>query len=269
LPVQKNNARRLVLEDHELTLAPSASVLAALERQADRRPAEKLLAITADAVFSRSDGRVALGSRSHGLAWRFDRLPATAEEARRLGSVAAAYAPLVQSGFDAQAAWVLSDAARDFRWLHFATHAFFDPRYPEQSGLVLSLVDRVGQPIDGLLTPGKLRRLELEAELVVLSACATALGQQFEGEGVVGLAQAFFTGGASRLVASLWEVPDNELTVSLMEDFYRRLLAGETPPAALRAAQLKQHREGVSPRQWAAFVFIGPWSPLAPLPAGR
>lgn len=81
----------------------------------------------------------------------------------------------------------------------------------------------------------------------------------------MGLAHAFFTAGASRLVASLWEVKDDEVTVRLMESFYRELLAGRPPADALRRAQLELHEEGVHSSRWSAFVLIGPWDPLAPI----
>lgn len=258
---------QILLERNELIVLPSASVLVSLRQQLTRRePPAGLLAVVADPVYSLSDERITAATRSLDPAWRFRRLPASAEEARRLAALTREHAPLVRVGFEARAELVLENRLRDYRWLHFATHAFLDPRFPEQSGLVLSLVDENGEALDGLLQPADLSRLDLGAELVVLSACETALGRRLRGEGIVGLAQAIFTGGASRLVASLWEVQDNALTVSLMESFYQQLLDGRPPAAALRDAQLEQHRRGVPASQWAAFVFIGPWDPLSPLP---
>lgn len=257
---------RMLLASHEMIVLPSASVLVSLQEEIARRePAAELLAVIADPVYSLSDERFEAGTRSLDPAWRFRRLPASAEEARRLADLTRGHEPFVRLGFEARAELVLENSLADYRWLHFAGHAFLDPRFPEQSGLVLSLVDENGQALDGLLQREDLSRLDLGAELVVLSACDSALGRRMRGEGLVGLAQAFFTGGAGRLVASLWDVKDNELTVSLMETFYRRLLAGRPPAAALRDAQLEQQRRGVPAGQWAAFVFIGPWDPLAPL----
>jgi hypothetical protein len=91
---------------------------------------------------------------------------------------------------------------------------------------------------DGLLTAEDVTGLDLLAtELVVLSACETGLGQVHVGEGVFGLRRAFVLAGAKTLVMSLWKIPD-EPTRELMEDFYRRLLAGEGRAEALRQAQL-------------------------------
>ena len=78
----------------------------------------------------------------------------------------------------------------------------------------------------------------LATELVVLSACETALGEVHAGEGVFGLRRAFVLAGAKTLVMSLWKVPD-EQTRELMEDFYRRILRGEGRAEALRQAQLE------------------------------
>ena len=91
---------------------------------------------------------------------------------------------------------------------------------------------------DGLLTAEDVTGLDLLAtELVVLSACETGLGEIHIGEGVFGLRRAFVLAGAKTLVMSLWKVPD-EPTRELMEDFYRRLLAGGGRAEALRKAQL-------------------------------
>lgn len=92
---------------------------------------------------------------------------------------------------------------------------------------------------DGLLTAEDVTGLDLlDAELVLLSACETGLGQVHVGEGVFGLRRAFVLAGAKTLVMSLWKVPD-EQTRELMGDFYKRLLAGQGRAEALREAQLR------------------------------
>src|SRR6185436_16634553 len=94
------------------------------------------------------------------------------------------------------------------RVVHFATHGLVDSRRPERSGLVLSMGDARGRPRDGFLRLADIQELRLSADLVVLSACQTALGKDVRGEGLVGLTRAFMLAGAPRVVASLWRVDD-------------------------------------------------------------
>jgi CHAT domain-containing protein len=111
---------------------------------------------------------------------------------------------------------------------------------------------------DGFLQAREIFRLELDSDLVVLSACQTARGQILAGEGVQGLAQAFFHAGARSVVASLWNVND-ERTATFMEAFYRHLADGQSKASALRAAKLDLLRDGSTsaPRYWAPFILIG------------
>src|SRR5262249_45748923 len=148
-----------------------------------------------------------------------------------------------------------------YRIVHFATHGLLNSERPELSGLVFSMVDEAGHQQDGFLRLHEIYNLRLPAELVVLSACQTALGKDIRGEGLVGLTRGFMYAGAPRVVASLWQV-DDLATAELMGKFYRGMLKeGLRPAAALRAAQvemLKQKR-WQSPYFWAAFVLQGEW----------
>jgi CHAT domain-containing protein len=101
--------------------------------------------------------------------------------------------------------------------------------------------------------------MKLSANLVVLSACSTALGKQIKGEGFEGLARSFMYAGVPRVMASLWKV-DDVATANLMKHFYRVMLKDhKTPAAALRAAQIEMSRQPQwqSPYYWAAFVMQG------------
>ncbi len=116
-------------------------------------------------------------------------------------------------------------------------------RYPELSGVVLSLVDRAGRPRDGILRAHEIYRLELNADLVTWSACRTALGAQIRGEGLVGLTHAFLRAGAARVLVSLWDVNDRA-TAELVRRFYRGIWSRNVPPAAaLREAQVSMRQE--------------------------
>jgi CHAT domain-containing protein len=115
---------------------------------------------------------------------------------------------------------------------------------------------------DGILTAEDVSGLDLLAtELVVLSACETGLGEIHFGEGVFGLRRAFVLAGAKTLVMSLWKVPD-EQTRELMEDFYRRILAGQPRAEALCEAQLEMKKKYPDPFFWGAFICQGNPGPL-------
>jgi CHAT domain-containing protein len=121
------------------------------------------------------------------------------------------------------------------------------------------MVDSNGKPADGLLRTYEIYNLPLESDLVVLSACRTALGRQMRGEGVIGLTRAFLHAGASSVVTSLWSIQDRA-TAKLMEHFYQGLLQQSlSPAAALRQAQLRLRSDGrfAHPYFWAAFSVQG------------
>ena len=125
----------------------------------------------------------------------------------------------------------MSPELRNYRIVHFATHGLFLPDNPSLSGLVFSLVDRQGKPARGFLRLEDIYNLDLPAELVVLSACQTALGKELKGEGMVGLTRGFMYAGSRRVVASLWKV-DDFATAALMKRFYGGMLTGGHPAAA-------------------------------------
>ena len=148
-----------------------------------------------------------------------------------------------------------------FRSIHIATHGLLNTVRPELSGVVLSLVDESGHPQDGFLRLQDIYNLRLSADLVVLSACQTALGRPIAGEGLVGLARGFMHAGAPRVVATLWKV-DDSATAELMKRFYRSMIEEKAPAAqALRAAQraLARDRRFASPFYWAGFTLQGDW----------
>lgn len=146
---------------------------------------------------------------------------------------------------------------RRARFLHFATHAWFDSEHPPLSGVLLA--ERNGR--DDMLQAYEIQRLRFAADLVVLSACETGrgAGREIRGEGLFGLAQSFLVAGAGSAMASLWQVHD-QATEKLMENFYSGLLArGLRPSAALREAELELRRQAAwrDPYYWAGFVIFG------------
>jgi CHAT domain-containing protein/tetratricopeptide (TPR) repeat protein len=282
-----------LIADHEVVNLPSASALALIRREtAGRQAAEKTLAALADPVFDTGDPRLATAKKkasAQGLIANarsaessafpslasteltrsvqsfhrdgFCRLVFTNEEAEYITGFAPRGSTLKATGFEASRSLVASGELGRYRIVHFATHGLINSEHPELSGLVLSLVDENGKPQDGFLRMREIFDLRLPADLVVLSACQTALGKEIKGEGLIGLTRGFMYAGAERVVASLWQV-DDQATADLMQYFYRGMLKEKLrPAAALRAAQIEMSRSSrwSSPYYWAGFVIQGEW----------
>ncbi|HMV59526.1 MAG TPA: CHAT domain-containing protein, partial [Nitrospira sp.] len=139
-----------------------------------------------------------------------------------------------------------------FNYIHIASHGQFKSDSPLESRLLLA---KDGED-DGALTVRELYDLRLDADLVTLSACETGLSKTLSGDDLVGLARGFFYAGSSNLVASLWEVSDED-TAILMKQFYNRLKAGTPKKEALRQAQLQLQKTHPAPDSWAAFYLSG------------
>ncbi|HEV2844882.1 MAG TPA: CHAT domain-containing protein, partial [Thermoanaerobaculia bacterium] len=251
-----------VLDRHEMAYLPSASALA-VQRQllARRPPAPRLIALLADPVFGPGDPRLTSVTRS-GEGTIFERLPASRQEAESIAALAPPGEATLALGFEAALPRVLGDRLSGFRIVHFATHGVIDAERPALSGLALSMVDEKGGSREGFLHLHDIYNLRLDADLVVLSGCRTALGREVRGEGLIGLARGFQYAGARRVLASLWRVEDRA-TAALMERFYRALWIEKlAPAAALRAAQLdvRQQRRWRDPYFWAGFVLAGDWN---------
>ncbi len=144
----------------------------------------------------------------------------------------------------------------DYRIIHFASHAFIDDKKPARSAILLSLDQ---DPIeDGLLQTREIFNLKIAADLVVLSACQTGLGQFIRGEGIEGLNRAFFYAGASSVLISLWSVND-QATSRLMQYFYSHIKDADTASQSLRLAKLEMIRSKTAshPFYWAGFIITG------------
>ena len=148
-----------------------------------------------------------------------------------------------------------------YQIVHFATHSLLNDKLSKLSGIVLTLVDEQGRPQNGFLRLNEIYNLQLDADMVVLSSCQSALGRDIKGEGLIGLTRGFMYAGAPRVVASLWKVSDNA-TAQLMKRFYGKMLNERLrPSAAFRAAQisLMNEKQWRAPYFWAPFVLHGEW----------
>jgi CHAT domain-containing protein len=151
----------------------------------------------------------------------------------------------------------LKREAGGYRILHLATHGILNAASPMYSHLLLSRSDSAGDE-DGLLEAWEIMKMDLNADLVVLSACESGRGRVSAGEGVIGLNWALFVAGCPTSVVSLWKV-DEASTTELMIEFHRILRLHKNPADALRAASIhllrtKRHRH---PFHWAGFVVVG------------
>jgi CHAT domain-containing protein/tetratricopeptide (TPR) repeat protein len=294
LPLPSSPHERLLARQQVVSL-PSASTLAVLRDELRDRPlALKTVAILANPVFRPDDPRIAKARRSanpalasaHPSAHRglpprgpggtpgatetgrvdtlsLEELPWSKEEADAIARmVPDPSQKLIALDFDASVDTVLSGRLSDYRYVHFATHGLLDTAHPALTSLALSRFDRTGKPQEtSSLRLQDIYNLQLNADLVVLSACQTALGKEIRGEGLMGLTRGFMYAGAARVLASLWSVEDRA-TSKLMEKFYRYLLVQKLPPAeALRRAQLDLANDPrwSRPYYWAGFSLQGEW----------
>lgn len=224
-------APRFLVLDHQLATITSISVVAAArEALSSRAPAPEAIAVLAAPDFEGTD---------------LPPLPFSFEEGQAIVRLAPPGRSFLAEGRQASRATAMDPGLGLFNYLHFATHGRLRDR-PDLSGIALS---------DGFLRAFEIYDLDLSCELVVLSACETAVGAERGG-----LVRAFLKAGSRRVMATLWKVPDRS-TPRLMESFYHGLLRQDmTPSAALQQAQVQMlGSRWKAPHYWAGFVLQGEW----------
>ena len=259
----KTGAPRYLLEYYTISYAPSASVLAELMGRKRLQPAGQvdLLALGNPMIAVEGNSDRGLQEQPRAGA-RPEPLPFAEDEVSSIGRLYQQNGKISELlvGDQALEEVLKSGDLGRFKALHLATHGFIDDRVPALSGLLLA-PSRTPDGDDGYLRLNEIFHLKMNADLVVLSACETALGKEVRGEGMVGLTRAFFYAGARSVVASLWMVNDQS-TALLMEDFYGQYLKGEDASTSLRKAKLGLLRGTDSrfrhPFFWAPFVLMGP-----------
>ena len=256
---------RYLFERYAVGIAPSASAVVALRARParDQRSSSlRLLAIGDPAIATTirdtsrdgdaEDDLSALATMSGA-----PKLVGASREAR----LVARYAPAadVRLGSDATASFLRRANLRQYRVLHFATHALVDEQSLARTALALT----PSEGENGLVGAGELAALSLDADLVVLSACRSAGGVLVGGEGVQGLTSPLLQAGARSVVATNWRISDQRV-VPFIERFYDGLARGLTVTDALRSAKIGALAAGEPPRIWAAFLAIG--DPLVTVP---
>jgi len=261
---------RFLVDSRDVAVIPSIAD-AAVRRDTIRTGTGAVL-VVADPVYSRDDARFARTATSPtsrrapaltlrgGAAddtpdgpQRWERLPAAGREAAAIVRLLEGTDVEVLEGFAANRENLLARNLQRYQILHFATHSVADTQVPQLSALVLSTLDAAGAAISGEVFAGDLMVQKLRADLLVLSACDTALGQANTGEGLLGLRYAAHAAGARFVVASLWPVSDTvgeQLMGGLYAGISRR---GKTPVQALSEAMRATRAQRPDPALWAVF----------------
>ena len=274
-PAAPDSPPKYLLANHEIVELPSFATLRAI-RAAEKKnhdATDKIAAVIADPVFTRSDDRVHASSLSAAVSTESTemaiergggptRLIYSSEEADAIAAAAPRGTIMIAKGFDATRETAMNAHLGEYQIVHFATHGFLDSEHPGLSSIVLTMVDENGVEKNGVMPLQDIYHMDLSTELTVLSACQTALGKDIKGEGFIGLTHSFISAGSRSVVASLWKV-DDRATATLMADLYQSMLQkGMSPAAALRAAKLKvmQDQRWSAPYFWAGFVVQGEYT---------
>jgi len=248
--VLMTRAHEFLITKHVFSYAPSAAMLDAASRRARPAAPRELLAVGDPLVSSSTRDKLA-SNRDLSLG----ALPDAAREVRVLSDLYGHDRSTTLVGASAREE-TFKHLASEYRVVHLATHGIVDDQSPLYSALVLSRAD--GDDDDGLLEMREVRKLDMNADLVILSACDTARGALYPGEGVIGLSWAFLTAGCPTTVVSQWKA-DSRTTSRLMIEFHRRLLRGGRAADALREAKLSllREREHDHPFYWCPFIVVG------------
>jgi CHAT domain-containing protein len=263
---------RYLIEDHQISYLPSASLIELLRQpppgSASEHDGQLDLLAFGDPVFQQrtkisfnrnppaSPANIEKQSRDWQMP-NLSRLPRTRDEVEYIASLIPKERARLYLGKDSTEKRFKQEPLNKYRWIHLATHSLIDERNPERSAVVLAL--DADNDEDGFLRATEIADLDLNCDLVVLSACETGWGRLSSGEGVIGLSRSFFIAGARSVVVSQWAVSDIS-TARLMKDFYRQLVEKAAKPAALRDAKLHMLQGGSETRHpyyWAPFVIIG------------
>jgi CHAT domain-containing protein len=228
--------------------------------------------IVADPVYRADDPRLQRAARSRqtetgGLSdilrvrggvdpGKLERLISSARESERIRALRDLGHVDVLEGFDATRANVLAHDLSGYRFIHIASHGIIDSEIPQLSSLILGAWGRNGRVKDQYVRAGDLMGVTLDAEVVVLSACDTALGRVFAGEGLIGLRYAALARGARSVVGTLWPVSD-AIAADVMTDMYRNITANGQPvqvalSAAVRSALART--PALDPALWGPFA---------------
>ncbi|MEN8443731.1 MAG: CHAT domain-containing tetratricopeptide repeat protein, partial [Cyanobacteria bacterium J06555_13] len=241
-----------LIENHTLSVAPAAKIFRLTQHQQFTKPRQAKWGENSLILGNPQMPDVRLSPNQP--AQRLSSLPGAEKEAESIAQLLETAALINDQATEAAVKQKLPEA----QLIHFATHGLLEYGRPEASGIrdipgALALTPDNQE--DGLLTAAEILDLQLQANLVVLSACDTGRGTVTD-DGVNGLSLSFIMAGAPSVVVSLWAVPDAP-TAALMTEFYSQLQQGKNKSQALRQAMLTTMETHPDPRDWAAFILIG------------
>ncbi len=263
---------RYLIEDYTIKYLPSLTSLTLL-KEPDGNYTKELLAVAGSGTQQNGTSEFRPNSS-------FYSLPSTLME---VDSIASHFREVTTLKEEQVTESALKEQLKNrYRFIHLAAHGIIDEENPAQSGLVLSTAGglEISSEEDGLLKSSEIYRLNLNSDMVVLSACNTGLGKMVKGEGMLGLQRSFFYAGSSSVVVSLWSVYDRS-TAFMMNEFYKSLLRAEGEQGwsdrflrwigwdqsipygfkadAMREAKLKMinHPLFNHPVNWAPFIVVG------------
>jgi CHAT domain-containing protein/tetratricopeptide (TPR) repeat protein len=277
----RNSTDSFVAMTHDIALTPAAWTLDT-NGMHRRSHARRSLLLVADPVYQPDDPRFVASQKSQksrpaprsaaenppdATRGDYQRLPFTGQEAVQ---IAAQFSPADVDeliGLDATRDRLLSLDWSAYRFIHIATHGVVDAQVPQLSALILGSYGPGGEVADDAVRVADLSVQTLTADVVVLSACETALGKEVRSEGLMGLGSTMLARGARAVVASLWTVPD-EIGARLMTDFYRHLLQDSLHPERALGAAMRSvvsRDRSADPALWAAFqVSVAALGPTMP-----
>ncbi|MEO0647288.1 MAG: CHAT domain-containing tetratricopeptide repeat protein [Cyanobacteria bacterium J06650_10] len=275
-PALQDADGQYLIENHTISTSPSLQLLALTHQRSQQLTSafsDRRDGLTAqDFLVVGNPDMPSVSLSADGEPAQLASLPGTEVEANAIAALFSAD-PIIGAAATEQS---ITQQMTTSRIIHFATHGLLDfsasgeeERVTFSSGIGTVNFGDVDRGLDlpgaialtpndqedGLLTSAEIFDMNINAELVVLSACDTGLGR-ITGDGVAGLSRAFFVAGTPSVLASLWAVPD-AATAELMTEFYRQLSQGENKSQALRQAMLATMKQYENPKDWAAFTLIG------------
>ncbi|MCD4677099.1 MAG: CHAT domain-containing protein, partial [Desulfobacula sp.] len=286
LSMKSSSYQPLILKK-SVMLSPSLRYIVQMRgEEREAQPASGLFAV-ADPVYNSSQQDLSLSSLSNlrgdsaGISYLryFESLPETRQEVNSISTFFKNEPVMTLISSQATESKLKKIDLRPYKVLHFATHGILGDDLPMVSEPALVMSHEPGE--DGFFTASEAADLELDAELTILSACNTGIGEYFVGEGLMSLSRSFLLAGSRKAIVSLWSV-HSQATMNLMIAFYKHYTSGLEPYQALRKAKLdmmslpaqaleNDANRGIKvrlgkyveksrsshPFYWAAFILIG------------